>query len=74
MVCDGSKSVEELLIEYKNLINFDDSMEKNNFKFVTQYLKREKKKNPNYEKDNILFLEDVIDIHKRYIKNQNFRV
>lgn len=49
-------------------------MEKNNFKFVNQYLKREKKKNPNYESETVQFLKDVIEIHKRYLKNRNFRI
>ena len=68
------KTIDELVVEYKNLIDFTDSMEKNNFKWVMQYLKREKKKNPSYETECYQFLEDIIDVHKLYVKNKSFRI
>lgn len=66
--------INELLNHYKKLINFKDNMEKNNFKFVTQYVKREKRLNPNYETDTISFLEDLIDVHTHYLKSRNFEI
>lgn len=57
--------IQELLEQYKQLINFEDKMQKSNFKFVTMFLKYEKrKKKENWEQGCIEFLEDVIDIHK----------
>lgn len=68
-----NRTIEELLSEYKELISFEDSMEKNNFKWVMQYLKREKKKNPHYETECREFMEDVVHVHKRYLENKSFR-
>ena len=46
-------------------------MEKSNFKFVTTYLKYEKRKHPDiYIENSISFLKDVIDIHTKYNKNK----
>ena len=70
----GGKTIDELLSEYKELINFDDSMEKNNFKWVVQYVKKEKKKNPSYETECYQFLEDLLGVHKLYLENKNFRI
>lgn len=57
--------IQELLDQYKQLINFEDKMQKSNFKFVTMFLKYEKRnKRENWEQGCIEFLEDVIDIHK----------
>lgn len=70
MVCDGS-SIEVLKQQYKDLINFSDSMQKNNFKFVDQYLKRQMKRQPdNWEQDCESFLHDVIDLQKKLLRVQ----
>ncbi|MEK3955769.1 hypothetical protein [Psychrobacillus sp. FSL K6-1464] len=62
---DGSKT-EVLLIDYKQLIDFTDSMQKNNFKFVHQYIqKRVKKQKEGWEEECESFLKDAIELQER---------
>ncbi|PEV64116.1 hypothetical protein [Bacillus thuringiensis] len=59
----------ELLAEYKNLIDFKDNMQKNNFKFVERYLRDEKRKNRDgWEEGCIAFLRGAISVQKELIK------
>lgn len=59
----------ELLAEYKHLIDFKDKMQKNNFKYVEKYLSYEKRKNRDgWEEGCIAFLKDAISIQKELIK------
>ena len=54
---------EKMLLEYKLLIDFNDQMEKNNFKYISNWVS--KKTLNEKEKEDII--SDVIDIHKRYM-------
>lgn len=53
----------KMLLEYKLLIDFNDQMEKNNFKYISNWVS--KKTLNEKEKEDII--SDVIDIHKRYM-------
>lgn len=71
MVSDGS-NIEVLKQEYKELIDFSDSMQKNNFKFVDQYIRRQTKKQPiGWEQDCESFLYDVIDLQKKLLRDKD---
>lgn len=71
MVSNGSK-VDVLKQQYKELINFTDSMQKNNFKFVDQYIRRQTRKQPiGWEQDCESFLYDVIDLQKKLLREQD---
>lgn len=60
----------ELLAEYKHLINFDDKMQKSNFKFVETYLKfYSRKKRAGWEQDCVEFLKGAIDLQKHFLAN-----
>lgn len=63
-----------LIKEYKHLVNFEDKMEKNNFKFMEQYIKRQRRLNPDYLEDCISFLTDLIDVHKCYLENRGRKI
>ncbi|EOO11330.1 hypothetical protein [Bacillus cereus] len=59
----------ELLAEYKHLIDFKDKMQKSNYKFVENYLRYQKRKNRDgWEGDCIEFLKGAISIQKDLIK------
>lgn len=63
----------KMLLEYKLLIDFDDQMEKNNFKYISNWVS--KKALNEKEKEDII--SDVIDIHKRYMsykKNKKTKI
>lgn len=68
---DGGNTVETLILQYKELIDFGQSMEKNNFKFVSDYVKRQKKRNPKWETDCEEFLRDAIELQIRYNQFKN---
>jgi hypothetical protein len=59
---DGSGQ-EELLEQYRSLIDFGDKDEKNNFKWVESFLKNQKKRHP--EENNCTFLSTVIELHQK---------
>lgn len=62
----------ELLEEYKLLVDFDDKMQKSNMKFVQIYLSyRSRKKQEGWEKDCTDFLVGAIESQKDLIKNIN---
>lgn len=54
-----------LFYQYKCLIDFEDSMQKNNFKFVDKYLKYQQKKKGNWETDCVTFLKDAIQLQEK---------
>lgn len=60
----------ELLMQYKNSLDFTDKMQKSNMKFVESYLKFQKrKKRPDWEQDCIEFLKGAIDLQNDFIRN-----
>lgn len=67
--------INNLLGQYKHLIDFDDKMQKLNFKFVEKYISFQKRKNrKDWEQDCIEFLTDAIDLQNTllsYIKKEN---
>lgn len=63
-----------LIETYKHLVNFQDNMEKNNFKFMEQYIKRQRRLNPHYLEDCISFLTDLIDVHKGYLQKRGIHI
>ncbi|MBP1308794.1 hypothetical protein JOD82_001814 [Paenibacillus sp. 1182] len=58
-------SIQALLNQYKELIDFTDKTQKSNFKWVSSFLTYQNKKHPN--EDNESFMLDAIDVHKRYL-------
>lgn len=54
--------------QYKSMVDFTNKDEKNNYKWVEQFLKNQKKRHP--EEDNISFLLDLIRIHQSFIKRR----
>lgn len=64
-----------LLAQYKHLIDFDDKMQKSNFKFVEKYISFQQRKNrKGWEQDCVEFLTDAIDLQNTlllHIKNEN---
>ena len=70
MVSDGS-NIDVLKQKYKELIDFSDSMQKSNFKFIDQYIRRQTRKQPTgWEQDCESFLYDVIDLQKKLLREQ----
>lgn len=67
--------ISELLQQYKHLIDYSDSMQKNNLKLVERYLNHQQRKNQSYwEKDCVSFLEDAIDLQKTLLEHtKNYR-
>lgn len=60
----------ELLLQYKNLLDFNDKMQKSNMKFVESYLKFQKrKKRPDWEQDCIEFLKGAICQQSDFMKH-----
>ncbi|PED16343.1 hypothetical protein CON01_00405 [Bacillus thuringiensis] len=60
----------KLLAEYKHLIDFQDRMQKSNFKFVECYLKFQKRKNrEGWEDDCVEFLKDAITLQNELLVN-----
>lgn len=59
--------INNMLEQYRHLIDFEDNMQKNNFKFVEKYIGWQKRKNKNWEKDCIEFLKDAIDLQKKLL-------
>lgn len=54
-----------LLAQYKHLIDFDDKMQKSNFKFCEKYLSFQQRKNRDgWEQDCVEFLTDAIDLQQ----------
>jgi hypothetical protein len=64
---DGSTQ-EELLEQYKSLIDFGNKDEKNNFKWVEFFLRYQKKHH--IEEDNCKFLSDAIDLHQKLFQSR----
>lgn len=61
--------ISTLLNEYKQLINFNDKMQKGNYKFVNWYIQYyKKKKQNNWIEDCIEFLTDAIDLQHKVMK------
>lgn len=59
-----------LLGKYKHLINFEDKMQKSNYKFVEGYIRFQKRKNrEHWEYDCIRFLLGAIDLQKELLNN-----
>ena len=54
--------IKELLEQYTHLIDPQDSMQKNNLKFVEKYIGWQKRKNVDWENDCVAFLKDAIDL------------
>jgi hypothetical protein len=60
----------KLLNDYKLLIDFEDKMQKDNYKFVEKYIKFQVRKNRlDWEQDCLEFLKDAIDLQKVLLKN-----
>lgn len=60
----------KLLSDYKHLINFEDKMQKSNYKFVENYIKFQSRKNrTGWEQDCIEFLNGAIDLQKGLLQN-----
>jgi hypothetical protein len=60
----------KLLNDYKLLIDFEDKMQKDNYKFVEKYIKYQVRKNRlDWEQDCLEFLKDAIDLQKVLLKN-----
>ena len=59
--------INNMLEQYRHLIDFDDNMQKNNFKFVEKYIHWQKRKNKNWKKDCVEFLKDAIDLQKKLL-------
>ena len=51
-------TVQDKLQEYKKLIDFSDSMQKNNYKFIERFVRKEKIS----EDEMLRFLQDAIEI------------
>lgn len=62
-------NVNELLANYKHLIDFEDKMQKSNFKFVKSYISFQERKNKDWELDCVAFLIDAIDLQKKLLMN-----
>ena len=56
-------------MEYKDLIDFSDKMEKDNFKYIDKLVKSKSKMFSEDEKYSIVC--DVIDIHLKYLSYKN---
>ena len=61
--------VNELLSNYKHLIDFNDKMQKSNFKFVKSYVSYQERKNKDWENDCVAFLTDAIDLQNKLLLN-----
>jgi hypothetical protein len=60
----------KLLNDYKLLIDFEDKMQKDNYKFVEKYVKYQVRKNRlDWEQDCLEFLKDAIDLQKVLLNN-----
>lgn len=68
--------MKELLASYKHLVNFEDKMQKDNYKFVESYIGFYKRKNrPNWEEDCIDFLKGAIKLQEDMLLNiQNYKL
>ncbi|WP_235496629.1 hypothetical protein [Aneurinibacillus migulanus] len=67
--------IQKLLKEYKMHINFMDTMQRNNYKFVENYIRFQKRKYPDFwEVDCVSFLEDVIVLQKNLRKVMSFEI
>lgn len=62
------KYVLKKLDEYKSLINFSDSMEKHNFKWVNQFITKNKRKDVDLD-GSILVVETVIEMQTKRIED-----
>ncbi len=61
-------NISELLKKYKHLIDFNDKMQKSNYKFVEGYISYQKRKFPEmWESDCIKFLIDAIDLQEKLL-------
>ncbi|UUV46842.1 hypothetical protein [Bacillus phage vB_BanS-Thrax4] len=61
-----------LLGKYKHLINFDDNMQKNNYKWVEGYIRFQKRKNrTGWEDDCIELLVGAIDLQMEFLIDIN---
>ena len=67
--------INSLLAQYKHFIDFDDKMQKSNFKFVEKYIAFQQRKNrKDWEQDCVDFLVDAIDLQNMllsHIRNEN---
>ncbi|UUV47102.1 hypothetical protein [Bacillus phage vB_BanS-Thrax5] len=60
--------INDLLGTYKKIIDFNDKMQKDNYKFVERYISYQMKKNrQGWRRDCIDFLDDAIDVHLRFL-------
>lgn len=61
-----------LLGKYKHLINFDENMQKNNYKWVEGYIRFQKRKNhEGWEDDCIELLVGAIDLQMEFLIDVN---
>ncbi|AGI11917.1 hypothetical protein X915_gp087 [Bacillus phage vB_BanS-Tsamsa] len=61
-----------LLGKYKHLIDFEDNMQKNNYKWVEGYIRFQKRKNrAGWEDDCIELLVDAIDLQMEFLIDIN---
>lgn len=57
-----------LLGKYKHLINFEDNMQKNNYKWVDGYIRFQKRKNrAGWEDDCIELLQGAINLQMEFL-------
>lgn len=62
--------INELLAQYKHLIDFNDKMQKSNYKFVEGYIGFQKrKKRKDWEKDCVDFLNGAIQVQNEFLSN-----
>ncbi|MGG3987320.1 hypothetical protein [Bacillus smithii] len=60
----------DLLARYKHLIDFNDKMQKSNYRFVEGYLSFQKRKNhEDWEQDCIDFLKGAIKVQEDLLLN-----
>lgn len=60
--------INKLLGTYKQIIDFTDKMQKDNYKFVERYVSYQMKKNrQGWRRDCVYFLNDAIDVHLKFL-------
>ena len=63
--------INNLLNKYKQMIDFRDKMQKDNYKFVERYISYQiKKKRDGWERDCIDFLDGAIDVHLSFLSSR----
>lgn len=62
----------ELLLKYKHLVDFEDKMQKSNMKFVESYLSfQARKKCDGWEQDCLEFLKGAIELQEHFLTKLN---